>query len=301
MRRILLTFILCLAGLLTISAQEIVPPPFSPIDNFVKKNKTNWGTSRKEISELFQQERSRLKDQFEVELWKYMGEDYPLHFWAALFLDSPAYLHGRDPLPELALAIRQKGLKLPPEPLEKRTSKENIELNPNRRDEVIILRKLYMLRFAAVSAEKTGNHQAASAYKEEAETLLSRNSDLKEYLDTLSEYNSCIYSQIGVARESCKDKEMMDLAEGMNLKPTIVNGKLLYVPQPDRPSLRLKGQVKVELIINEQGNVISAKAKSVWPELNKAAEEAAMKARFSPTTFYGTPLVMPGVITFNFK
>jgi len=214
-----------------------------------------------------------------------MGKDYPLHFWAALFLDSPAYLHGRDPLPELAPAIKQKGLKLPPEPLEKRSSKTIIELNPNRRDEVIILRSLNMLTFAAISSEKLGNRQAASLYKEEAETILSRNSDLKEYLDILSEYNSCIYSQIGAAQKNCKGKEMMELDEGMNLKPVVVNGKALYLAQPGRPNSKLKGSVKVELVINEQGNVISAKAKSVWPELNKAAEEAALKARFSPTTF----------------
>lgn len=300
MRRFLLTFILCLAGLLHVSAQEIVPPPFHPVDDFIKKNK-NWWESRKEVSELFQQERLRLKDRFEAELWKYIGDDHPRYFWTSLFLDSPAYLHGHDPLPELAFAIRQKGVKLPPEPIENMVGEIIIKLNPNREDVASILQKLNILTFAAVSAEKTGNHQAALAYKEERETLLSKNSDLTVYLDKLSEYNSCIYSQIGAAPESCKGKEMMEPAEGINLKPMVVDGKALYLPQPERPNSRLRGSVKVELIIDDQGKVISAKAKSVWPELNKAAEEAALKAIFSPTTFLGRPLALPGVITFNFK
>ena len=300
MKRSLLTFILCLAGLLPIWAQEINPPPFHSIDNFVRKNDTSWGDSRKEISELFQQERSRLKDRFEAELWKYIGEEHPLYFWAALFLDSPAYLHGRDASPELALAIRQKGLKLTPEPLEKRSSKKLIELNPNKPDVVPLLQNLKMLTFAAISSEKLGNYQAASLYKEEAETILSRNPDLKEYLPVLSEFNSCIYLQIGVGQKSCKEKEMMELAEGMILKPSVVNGKLLYLPLPRRPKSRLRGPVQVELVIDEQGKVISAKAISGWPDLFGAAEEAALRARYSPTTFYGRPLVVPGLITFKF-
>jgi TonB family protein len=89
-------------------------------------------------------------------------------------------------------------------------------------------------------------------------------------------------------------------------KPTfgVASGKLVSVPQADYPeaarSKGISGKVTVEVTINEQGRVTSARAISGPAELGGAAEAAALKARFAPTKLSGTTVSVNGVITFNF-
>ena len=89
-------------------------------------------------------------------------------------------------------------------------------------------------------------------------------------------------------------------------KPTfgVATGKLVSVPKPDYPeaarSKRISGSVTVEVVIDERGQVTSARAIKGPVELRGAAEDAAMKARFTPTKLSGAALTVKGVIKFNF-
>ena len=60
------------------------------------------------------------------------------------------------------------------------------------------------------------------------------------------------------------------------------------------------GTVSVQVAIDETGNVISAEAVSGHPLLRLAATEATRQAKFSPTFLSGLPVMVTGVITFNF-
>jgi TonB family protein len=64
--------------------------------------------------------------------------------------------------------------------------------------------------------------------------------------------------------------------------------------------IRLQGAVNVQVLIDETGKVISAKAVSGHPLLIVAAQQAAMQARFSPTIVGEQPVKVSGVITYNF-
>lgn len=86
----------------------------------------------------------------------------------------------------------------------------------------------------------------------------------------------------------------------------ILNGKATSLPKPDYPASaraeKASGKVGVQVLIDEGGNVVSAKAVS-GPEnadLRLAAETAAMAAMFSPTTLSGNPVKVSGVITYDF-
>ena len=86
----------------------------------------------------------------------------------------------------------------------------------------------------------------------------------------------------------------------------ILNGKATSLPKPEYPASaraeKAGGQVGVQVLIDEEGNVISAKAAS-GPEntaLRSAAEAAALRAKFSPTLLSGNPVKVSGVITYNF-
>jgi TonB family protein len=87
-------------------------------------------------------------------------------------------------------------------------------------------------------------------------------------------------------------------------KPTfgVASAKLISVPKPDYPAAAkgISGNVTVEVAIDEQGKVTSARAITGPVELRGAAEAAALKARFTPTKLSGTPVSVNGVITFRF-
>ncbi len=78
----------------------------------------------------------------------------------------------------------------------------------------------------------------------------------------------------------------------------------ISIPKPNYPPLakqiRLQGAISVQVLIDEYGKVISAKALSGHQVLVNAAETAALQARFSPTLLSGQPVKVSGVIIYNF-
>jgi TonB family protein len=91
------------------------------------------------------------------------------------------------------------------------------------------------------------------------------------------------------------------------LKPIsggVLNGKAIDLPRPSYPqaakSSRAFGTVVVEVVIDEAGKVIAAKATSGPALLREAAVQAAKGARFSPTLLSGQPVKVSGEINYNF-
>ena len=85
----------------------------------------------------------------------------------------------------------------------------------------------------------------------------------------------------------------------------VLNGKAISLPKPSYPPVakaaRQTGTVTVQVTIDENGKVISARAISGPPLLMAAAQQAAYGARFSPTKLSGQPVKVTGVITYNFQ
>ena len=85
---------------------------------------------------------------------------------------------------------------------------------------------------------------------------------------------------------------------------TILNSKALSLPKPPYPALakqlHIQGVISVQVLIDETGRVISAKAVSGSPFLTVEAQKAAYQARFSPTLIGDQPVKVSGVITYNF-
>ena len=91
------------------------------------------------------------------------------------------------------------------------------------------------------------------------------------------------------------------------LKPVsggVLNGKAVSLPKPVYPlsakNARASGLVTVEVVIDETGKVISAKAVDGNTLLRQAAVQAAQGARFSPTLLSGQPVKVSGQINYNF-
>ena len=84
----------------------------------------------------------------------------------------------------------------------------------------------------------------------------------------------------------------------------VINGKATYLPKPAYPpaaqAVAASGSVEVQVLIDEEGRVVSAHAANGNPLLRAAAEHAAMGAKFTPTKLSNVPVKVTGVITYNF-
>jgi TonB family protein len=84
----------------------------------------------------------------------------------------------------------------------------------------------------------------------------------------------------------------------------VLNGEAILLPKPPYPpmarDMRIQGRVSIQVLIDESGRVVSAKAVSGSAALVNAAQQAALNARFSPTKLGDQPVKVSGVITYNF-
>ena len=84
----------------------------------------------------------------------------------------------------------------------------------------------------------------------------------------------------------------------------VLNGKAVRLVQPPYPAIarsaRAAGQVRVQIVIDENGNVVSAAPVSGHPLLQGAAVSAARASKFTPTKLSGMPVKVSGVIIYNF-
>ena len=88
------------------------------------------------------------------------------------------------------------------------------------------------------------------------------------------------------------------------IRKSVVNGDALVLPKPPYPPIArqmgLQGTVNVQVLIDENGKVVSATAVSGSAFLIPAAKQAALQARFSPTYLGDQPVKVSGVIIYNF-
>lgn len=90
----------------------------------------------------------------------------------------------------------------------------------------------------------------------------------------------------------------------VRLPSTVISSKIITKPAPAYPVIArqagVQGVVTVEILIDEQGRVVSARATSGHPLLRAAAQASAYQAKFSPTSISGHPVKVSGVINYNF-
>jgi hypothetical protein len=84
----------------------------------------------------------------------------------------------------------------------------------------------------------------------------------------------------------------------------IIKGKSRTLVQPvypnDARAARVSGSVEVKVLIDEEGNVVSAKAVSGHFLLREVSEKAALESKFLPTYKDGVAVKVSGTIVYNF-
>src|SRR6266851_2463520 len=114
-------------------------------------------------------------------------------------------------------------------------------------------------------------------------------------------------AHIDVNRKSVAVEDAPPPAPKPLLRPLsggVLNGKALALPMPNYPEvarrLRITGLVQVDVVVDENGKVISAKVLSGPGSLRDVALQAALRARFSPTKLSGQSVKVSGQINYNF-
>ena len=96
--------------------------------------------------------------------------------------------------------------------------------------------------------------------------------------------------------EDCKGSKKIDGG--------VEAGRALHLGKPSYPPLarraHVEGQVKVQVIIGEDGTVIAAAAVDGHPLLFGASVAAARESKFTPTRVNGKPVKVAGVLEYNF-
>ena len=111
-------------------------------------------------------------------------------------------------------------------------------------------------------------------------------------------------NQLRVAVDTTTPPPVTTPPKPRNVSTGVLLAKIVSLPKPVYPTIakeiRAQGPVNVQILVDETGKVISATAVNGNATLVKAAEEAARRARFTPTMLNDKPIKIQGVITYNF-
>ena len=103
----------------------------------------------------------------------------------------------------------------------------------------------------------------------------------------------------------CLNNETPGTGEKTFINGGVLNGKAIELVKPAYPdevrAAGIGGAVKVRIVIDEEGKVISANAISGPEQLYAACVEAALAAKFSPTKLSGQPVKVSGYVIYNFN
>lgn len=81
----------------------------------------------------------------------------------------------------------------------------------------------------------------------------------------------------------------------------VLNERAISLPKPSYPNnTEATGTVTVQVLVDEEGKVMWAKAVSGHPSLYELARKAALKARFEPVKSEGKPVKVTGILVYNF-
>ena len=296
----LITYLIAaiLLSAVVLHAQETGEASFVALDNELRSEPHRWAGDKESLSKIFDDERRRLGIRFESELLKWLGNDPEKHYWISSFLDWKDYLHGNKRLPQLSLLIKQQGL----------------TLVQGKDDEDSKGYVIGLSMTAAILSDELGLRPLAHFYKTQAEDLLRSDPSLARHIPAVSETERRRYDEIkppvrvGVTtlRPNAPKVVPVDTNPLPHAPVTggIINGKAKKLVKPEYPpaarAARISGTVQVQVVFDETGKVIWAKAINGHPDLRQASEEAAWRSEFSPVRLSGQPVKVHGFIIYNF-
>lgn len=171
-----------------------------------------------------------------------------------------------------------------------------------------------LLNLARVYHSKGGSDGKAEKFYRQAlaiqEKTLGQND--KRIAATLENYAGLLFLMNRTDEAMKLEERSIAIVSGGKTNPNltsvsggVLNGKALLKLAPAYPAeakqQRAQGTVVIQILVNELGRVISARAISGPQTLREVSERAALGSRFSPTRLDGVPVKVNGTITYNFR
>jgi TonB family protein len=188
------------------------------------------------------------------------------------------------------------------------SQKKNYDLAIKDYDKAIELDPKDLLAYLnrADSYEKKGDMKKAAGDYEKAVALDASNESAQNNLKRLRDEISKAEAK---AKEEAKPKEQETPVKTPVLPQMVNLGQLnvyaLNLVKPAYPEIarksNIQGAVTVQIMLDEEGKVISAKASDGPQIFRPIAEDAAKKSKFKPATAGGQPVKATGFIVYNFK
>jgi TonB family protein len=152
------------------------------------------------------------------------------------------------------------------------------------------------------SYEKMGNLQKALVDYRKAFELDAGNEAAKLSLQRLQTAEAKILPKPNAAEKTLVS-EPSKTPPGVELGALIDRAVRLIKPvyPPNAQKMNIEGQVTVQVTLDEEGNVVTAKATAGPPLLRTTCEDAARKSKFKPATVGNQAVKATGFISYNFK
>ena len=159
------------------------------------------------------------------------------------------------------------------------------------------------------SHEKMGNLQKAISDYRKATELDASNEMAKAYLQRLQAEQAKLAQPTQQNTPNSSNKETPAKIEPskppQNVELGQLNALALNLVMPTYPEIarrtNAKGTVTVQITLDEEGKVVSAKATEGPTMLRSTAEDAARKSKFKPAMSGDKPIRASGFILYNFK
>ena len=141
----------------------------------------NRASTGREPQNLFSRSAPDLGQNFEPELWKYLGDDVDKQDKISNFLLYPEYLHGNLPMPYLAMQIQLKSL-------------TTLRGKPDLSSRIMYVTTSIN---AAILDGSLGLLEEAEVHKTEAESMMAKDKFLATGFPAIDDYDRCIYDSLG--------------------------------------------------------------------------------------------------------
>lgn len=109
---------------------------------------------------------------------------------------------------------------------------------------------------------------------------------------------------VSISKKTGEDGKGIFLIGTNDRNPSTVNEGAVYLGRPTYPAAaratRASGTVQIQVVIDLEGSVIYAKAVEGHPLLRSVSEKAAVESKFKPTLLEGKPVMVSGIIVYNF-
>lgn len=158
--------------------------------------------------------------------------------------------------------------------------------------------KAYFKR--AGSYEKLGEKVKAIADYQKTVELDEKNAEAKNSLQRLQAEQAKLLPPKPAETVAVKNSAVPQMVNVGSMKEMATKLTMPVYPQIER-TRRTEGLVTVQIELDEEGKVISAKATDGPPSLRSAAEDAARRSKFNPATVGNQAVKSKGYVTYNFK